>query len=94
MTRTRVSSLEQKNEIIMLFKESDDHKPILKRKARWQKANSNFIDLAQYMVKMPKNENDQKDKFKRPFFSECSGKYNLRHYYYKGFIELQRESDR
>jgi len=61
-----VQSLIDKN------KESDDHKPILKRKARWQKANSNFIDLAQYMVKMPEQENDQKDKFKRPFFSECS----------------------
>ena len=45
------------------------------------------------MVKMPKNKNDQKDKFKRPFFSECSGKVYLRHYYYKGFRELQRERE-
>ena len=58
-----------------VFSDTDDHKtPLLKRKqAGWQQANTDFIDLAQFMVKIPKMDKDG-EKYKRPFLSECSGK--------------------
>jgi len=54
-------------------KDTDDHQtPLLKRKqAGWQQANTDFIDLAQFMVKIPKMDKDG-EKYKRPFLSECS----------------------
>jgi len=53
--------------------DTDDHQtPLLKRKqAGWQQANTDFIDLAQFMVKIPKMDKDG-EKYKRPFLSECS----------------------
>ena len=61
--------------IILSFSDTDDHQtPLLKRKqAGWQQANTDFIDLAQFMVKIPKMDKDG-EKYKRPFLSECSGK--------------------
>ena len=84
-----------------VFSDTDDHKtPLLKRKqAGWQQANTDFIDLAQFMVKIPKMDKDG-EKYKRPFLSECSGKRDLESALILLLCELQlvprrkRESER